>query len=63
MVNNTDWNATKWNDNNMMDDDDISKAPIRDMMYQDYWKGYVERQVNQTLNWDNDWTEVMSFVE
>lgn len=70
IFNNSDWNVTRWNTTTttamLLTEDDgavVPKAPIRDMIYQDYWKGYVEQQVNQTLSWDDDWTEVMSFVE
>lgn len=41
IFNNTDWNVTSWNSS--VEGEDPS-GPIRDMIYQDYWKGYVERQ-------------------
>ena len=49
----TRWNASAEEEDPM--------EPVRDMIYQDYWEGYVERQVNQLLNWDDDWIEVKSF--
>lgn len=69
IFNNSDWNVTRWNSTTtampLLTDGGavVLETPIADMIYQDYWKGYVEQQMNQTLNWDDDWTEVMSFVE
>ena len=58
VFNNSDWSVDKWKQHG-----GISGPPDRNMIYQDYWKRYVEKQVSPRtlLQWDDNWTEVLSF--